>query len=100
MGMKIQPNGPGGVFDAGAVKTGENPAQKTGQKESPEGDRVELSKKSEDFSESGRIKAAAADEAEKGAGAEKLRRIKAAIENGTYFVSGDELAKALLGDSE
>lgn len=63
-------------------------------------DRLELSS---DFSKRDTVKnlkAGIADEIEKGASSEKLRSLKAAIKNGTYQVSSDDIAQAMLNLSD
>ncbi|MEA5040819.1 MAG: flagellar biosynthesis anti-sigma factor FlgM [Clostridiaceae bacterium] len=95
--MKINPvelNKIDSVYET-SLKTGEGHA--TGSREAglPR-DRVYLSDEAEKQREPEDTKALAVREAEQNTDPEKLRRIKAAIENGTYRVSGEDIADAMI----
>jgi len=77
-------------------KAGENRAAGNGETGLPR-DRVCLSVESEKHGESDVVKTGAAREAEQNTSPEKLRQIKAAIESGSYQVSGEDIADAMIG---
>ena len=60
------------------------------------GDRIEISDIGTKHSEIASMKSKIIYDVEKGASAEKLQRLKSEIENGTYHVSSDDIASAML----
>lgn len=79
-----------------SLKTGEGRAA-VGKETGYPKDRVCLSEQSERHGEFPDATAVAANQVEQGTSPEKLRSLKAAIENGTYRVDGDSIADAILG---
>lgn len=77
-------------------KSVENSATGNNDKSGMARDRVCLSEESLKYNESVGIMTAAVQKAEQNTSPEKLRRIKAAIENGTYQVSGEDIAAAMI----
>jgi len=78
------------------LKTGESRPLAGGETGYPK-DRVCLSEQSERHGELPDATAFAAKKTEQGTSPEKLRQLKAAIENGTYHVDGESIADAILG---
>lgn len=96
--MKITPaelNKVESAYEA-ALKTTENRSSDHRSVGLPR-DRVCLSDESRKYSELDLANAEAARKAEQSTSPEKLRRLKAAIENGTYEVSGRDIADAIIG---
>ncbi len=60
-------------------------------------DRVELSKKAADYDPVSAAKDKVISELEKGSDANRLRQLKADIENGVYHISAKDIAGAMLG---
>ena len=77
-------------------KSVENSAARNNDKTGMARDRVCLSEESMKYNELEGIRTAATQKAEQNTSPEKLRRIKAAIENGTYQVSGEDIAGAII----
>lgn len=59
-------------------------------------DRVEISPTAKNFDELSSIKKAVVNDIEKGTSPDKLRSLKAQIENGTYHVSSQKIAGAIM----
>jgi anti-sigma28 factor (negative regulator of flagellin synthesis) len=98
MKMKIPPmdlNKIENAYDT-SLKTGEGRTAVGSETGYPK-DRVCLSEQSERHGDFPDATAAAAGQVEQGTSPEKLRQLKAAIENGTYHVDGDSIADASLG---
>jgi|GEM_PF-1346562 len=60
-------------------------------------DRIEISRNGSSFDELSSIKEKAVADIEKSTSPDKLRQLKAAIENGTYYVSSEDIAGAIVG---
>ncbi len=65
------------------------------QKNLPQ-DKVELSSKAAGYDPVEALKEEAVNDAEKGTRAERLRQLKTEIESGAYYVSGRDIADAIL----
>ncbi len=59
-------------------------------------DRIELSSECKSYDEQTSVSKSITSEIESGAGTEKLRKLKAQIQSGTYNVSGEAIAEAML----
>lgn len=59
-------------------------------------DRVEISPTAENFDELSSIKKTVVNDIEKGASPDRLRSLKMKIENGTYHVSSQDIAGAIM----
>lgn len=100
--MRIDPKKVEGIYE-NLIKAPSVSVQngKTVAKDQPSAkDRLELSA---DFSKRDTVKnlkTGVADEIEKGTSSERLRSLKAAVKNGTYRVSSDDIAQAMLKFSD
>jgi flagellar biosynthesis anti-sigma factor FlgM len=83
------------AYDA-SLKTGEGRAA-SGEETGFPKDRVCLSEQSQKQGEFPDATTLATEKVQQGTSPEKLRQLKAAIENGTYRVDGDQIADAILG---
>lgn len=59
-------------------------------------DRIDISENASSYDELSSVKDAVVKEVDKATSPDKLRQLKAAIENGTYHVSGEDIAGAIL----
>ena len=79
-----------------SLKTGESRAVTSDETGLPK-DRVCLSEQSEKHEGQTDATALATQQVQQGTSPEKLRQLKAAVENGTYHVDGESIADAILG---
>lgn len=86
-----------GAFET-QQKPVENRADGSNDKTGMARDRVCLSEESMKYNELEGIRNAAAQKAEQNVSPEKLRRLKAAVESGTYRVSGEDIAAAMIDE--
>ena len=61
-------------------------------------DRVEISNEASKYDEISSMKEKVVNEVENGTSPEKLRELKAKIENGTYFIDSRDIAGAILNN--
>jgi len=94
--MKIELNGIDSVYDA-TIRTDDIAVKKTTEdKSSLPRDKVEFSEQSKKYSQLNSIKEEITSDVDMGAGPEKLRALKAAVMNGSYHVSSEDIAGAML----
>lgn len=97
--MKINPASLEGIYDSAA----NNNVTSNSQNEDIQienKDRVDFSEASLNHSQLDDIKADATNEAEKGTDPDKLRRLKAELQNGTYTINSSDIANAMLMTNE
>lgn len=63
-------------------------------------DRVEISKAASNYDELSSIKSKVVEEVEKGTSYDKIRKLKAEIENGTYYVNSQDIANSIINSSK
>ena len=98
--MRIDPNNLSGVYES-QMKTGGSTVggEEIKENKMPK-DRIELSSAYKKRSGINEIKSNVVSEIEKGASPEKLKMLKKQIQDGTYKVSSDDIAQAMLGMKE
>ena len=85
-----------GIYEANTKKNQSISENSTNKGNETNIDRVEISKTAESYDELSSVKEAVVNDVEKGASPDKLRSLKAQIENGTYYVSSEDIAGAVL----
>lgn len=63
-------------------------------------DRVEISKSASNYDELSNIKSKVVENVEKGTSVDKIRNLKTEIENGTYYVSSQDIANSIINSSK
>ena len=91
--MKIDPIKIAGLYESNSNKNMANNKIKNDMKHP--NDRIEISDKGSMHKEIASLKSIVINEIDKGASAERIQRLKTEIENGTYNVSGIDIADAM-----
>jgi anti-sigma28 factor (negative regulator of flagellin synthesis) len=95
--MRIDPkNKIDGIYEANIKKNSSASDNSVKKDKELNKDRVEISKEASNYDELSNIKSEIVSKGEKGTSADKLRRLKAEIENGTYYVSSQDIADAII----
>jgi len=94
--MKIDPSKVAGIYEANVSKNVSKSNNDVKNEISTSRDRIELSKTGVKYSEISSLKSKVIDEIDKGTDAEKIQSLKAAINNGTYRVSSNDIAAAMI----
>lgn len=96
--MRIDPkNKVDGVYDALIRKSTTESGTVRQSQTDLKRDRVELSQNAETHDELKTAKEEVLRDVERGSSPDKLRRIKAQVESGSYSVSAEDIAEAMLG---
>lgn len=94
--MKIDPIKVTGLYEANVKKNLTNDGSNVKKGIQSSKDKVEISDTGSKYSEISSLKSKVVNEIGKGASAEKIHKLKTAVENGTYHVSGSDIADAML----
>lgn len=97
--MRIEPKKLDGIFEANINKNSSASGSKVNKESGFNKDRVEISKEASKYDELSSIKTEVVNQVEKGTSVEKLRKLKAEIENGTYFVNSQDIANSIINSS-
>ena len=96
--MRIDANGKiDNIHPGGADRLPQSQEEGAGLEDALKPDRVELSQSAQGKDELTLMKEKIIDELDRGTPPDKLRRLKAEIENGTYQVSASDIAESILG---
>lgn len=85
------------VYEMNAKNTLATAQNGLGKEEKLNQDRIEISPGADAYDELSSVKEKVIGEIEAGTSADKLRSLKAEIENGTYHISSEDIASAILG---
>ncbi len=95
--MRIDPkNNVNGVYDTSFNKNSKVADNSVSKENKKNIDRVEISPAASKYDQISSIKDKIISEVERGTSPEKLRQLKVQIENGTYHVSSEDIAKAIV----
>lgn len=84
------------IYETNIKKNSSTMDNKTNKESELNKDRVEISKAASNYDELSSIKSKIVEGVEKGTSVDKIRKLKAEIENGTYFVSSQDIANSII----
>ena len=99
--MRIDPkNNLDGIYETNIKKSNSSTSGNSVNKDTElNKDRVEISEEASNYDELSSVKSEVVSQVEKGTSADKLRKLKSEIENGTYYVSSNDIAGAILNQT-
>jgi flagellar biosynthesis anti-sigma factor FlgM len=98
--MKIDPTKVAGIYEANVSKNVSKSNIDTKKETYGSRDRIEISKTGAKYNEISALKSKIINEIDKGTSTEKIQRLKSEINNGTYQVSSNNIADAMINNKK